>query len=168
PVRARRWLLGGGAGALLAAAAVLVLVLRGRGGGAGEVEPGRHVRVKGAGTVSLRLVRDRAGVVSFDPADVAPGDRWKVELTCGNPAPLWTDVVVYQPDGASFPLPAQSITCGNAIAVPGAFRVTGGGATICVALGAAAPDRARLGRGPRPPMVCASVAAPGAGPKTMP
>ena len=148
----RRWQLGG-VGVALAAAAVLVLVLR-----TPDVDgPGRRVRIKGAGVVALTLVRDRAGVIAFDPADIAPDDRWKVQLTCGTPAPLWTDVVVYQPSGASFPLPPQSITCGNAVAVPGAFRITDGGATICVAVSARAPERARLARGPRSPMVCAAV-----------
>ncbi len=157
----RRWQLGAGLGAALAAAAILLVWLR----APGTVgEPGRRTRIKGAGTVALTLVRERAGVIAFDPADVTADDRWKIQLTCGNPAPLWTDVVVYQPTGAAFPLPAQAITCGNAIAVPGAFRITDGGATICVALGASAPDRTRLARGPRGPMVCAAVMAPPAHP----
>lgn len=154
----RRWRLGAGFGVALAAAAVLVLWLR----TPGDVDGlGRRTRIKGAGTVVLTLVRERAGVVAFDPADVSPDDRWKVQLTCGAAAPLWTDVVVYQPGGAAFPLPPQAITCGNAVAVPGAFRITDGGATICVALGGRAPDRARLARRPHSPMVCAAVSAAG-------
>jgi hypothetical protein len=151
----RRWTLGAGLGVAIAAAAVLLLWLRTPGD---DALPGRRARVKGAGLVSLRLVRERGGVVAFDPADVAPDDRWKVELTCASGAPLWTDVVVYQPGGASFPLSPRPITCGNQVGVPGAFRITDGGATICVALGSAAPDRLRLARGPRGPMVCAAVA----------
>lgn len=154
--RWRRGTLATGLGVAVAAAAVLLLWLRAPGD---DGRAGRHARVKGAGTVTLRLVRERAGVIAFDPADVAPDDRWKVELTCSNPGPLWTDVVVYQRGAASFPLPAQPIGCGNQVAVPGAFRITDGGATICVALGAApaALDRTRLGRAPRGPIVCASV-----------
>ncbi len=154
----RRWSLGAGLGVAIAAAAVLLLWLRAPDDGDGDGDGvGRRVRIKGAGLVTLRLVRDRGGVVAFDPADVAPDDRWKAELTCGNPAPLWTDVVVYQAGAAAFPLPPQAITCGNQVAVPGAFRVTDGGATICVAVGDRAPERARLARGPRGPMVCAAV-----------
>jgi hypothetical protein len=141
----------------VAAAAVLALWLRAPGG---DGAPGRRLRVKGAGAVTLTLVRERAGAIAFDPRDVRADDRWKVQLTCDRAAPLWTDVVVYQRGLASFPLPAQPITCGNAVAVPGAFRVTDGGATICVALGGAAPDRARLARGPRGAMVCAALIAP--------
>ena len=151
----RRWTLGAGLGVALAAAAVLVVWLR----APGVDGPGRQTRIKGAGVVSLTLVRDRAGVIAFDPAEVAPDDRWKVQLTCGTPGLVNTDVVIYQAAGASFPLPPQTITCGNAIAVPGAFRITDGDATICVALGRV-PDRARLARGPRAPMVCASVRGP--------
>lgn len=155
----RRWALGAGVGVALAAAAALLLWLRapGRGG-----PPERRTRLKGAGVVSLTLVRERDGEVSFDPPDVDAGDRWKTQLTCARAGTVWADVVVYQPDGASFPLPAQAITCGNQVAVPGAFRVTDGGATICVALGERAPDRRALARGPRQPMVCAAVAARGA------
>ena len=156
----RRWQLGAGLGGLALAAALLVLWLRAPGGAAELDELGRRTRVKGAGAVTLTLVRERAGVIAFDPPDLVDSDRWKVQLTCDREAPLWTDVVVYQPGGASFPLAAQAITCGNAVPVPGAFRVTDGGATICVALGATAPDRDRLRRGPRGPMVCAAVAAP--------
>lgn len=154
----RRWQIGAGFGGALVAAAIVLLWLR-RPDGAGVDELGRRVRVKGAGVVSLTLVRERAGVIAFDPPDIASTDRWKVQLTCGTEALLWTDVVVYQPSGASFPLPAQPITCGNAVAVPGAFRVTDGGAMICVALGPSAPDRDRLRKSPRAPMVCATVAA---------
>ena len=32
--------------------------------------------------VSLTLVRERAGVIAFDPPDVDASDRWKVQLTC--------------------------------------------------------------------------------------
>ncbi len=151
----RRWTLGAGLGAALAAAA-LVLWLR-LPDGAGP--PGRSTRIKGAGVVSLTLVRERAGVIAFDPDDVTDRDRWKAQLTCAVGGTVWADVVVYQPSGASFPLAPQAMTCGNQVAVPGAFRITDGGATICVALGARPPDRARLARGPRSPAVCATVAA---------
>ena len=143
----------------LAAAAVLLLWLRAPGD---DRAPGRRVRVKGAGVVVLTLVRERAGAVTFDPPDVEARDRWKTQLTCDRAAPLWTDVVVYQRGQASFPLPPQPITCGNAVAVPGAFRITDGGATICVALGDRAPDRAQLARGSSAagaPLVCGTVTA---------
>jgi Putative zinc-finger len=148
----RRWTLGAGLGAALAAA-VLLLWLR----TPTASPPGRSARIKGAGLVSLTLVRERAGVIAFDPGDVADDDRWKAQLTCALGGTVWTDVVVYQPSGASFPLAPQAIACGNQVAVPGAFRITDGDATICVALGAAPPDRAKLARGPRNPAVCAAV-----------
>ena len=70
-------------------------------------------------------------------ADVAPDDRWKAELTCGNPAPLWTDVVVYQAGAAAFGV-GENITC-----VPDA--ATGvGPANHKAALVALHPDGRRL------------------------
>lgn len=101
----------------------------------------RAVRVKGAGLVEVTLVRERDGLVSFDPAGVRDRDRWKVQLTCDR-GEVWIDVAVIAAGAADFPLPAQRLPCGNAVAVPGAFHVTGGSARVCIALDAAPPDRA--------------------------
>jgi hypothetical protein len=93
------------------------------------------VGLKGGGTLTLGLVRDRAGVISLDPADVRDDDRWKVRLTCDRAAAITVDVVVFQPGApAAFPLPPAAITCGSEVTLPGAFHITGGGAEVCVAI----------------------------------
>src|SRR5262245_49716705 len=64
------------AGALAAAALVLVL-LRPR-------EPAQDgiARVKGLGIVEIDVVRERGGVTRDDVRTYAPGDRFKVIVTC--------------------------------------------------------------------------------------
>ena len=153
----RSWAwLGGGAGALVATAAVLLLVVR---PGASPSTPAGAVRVKGAGVVTVTLVRERDGAIAFDPAEVADRDRWKIELSCAPGGRAWVDVAVIQAGAVGFPLAAQAISCGNSVAVPGAFHITDGGAEVCVALGGAAPDRARLRAGARAQTVCRTLRA---------
>jgi hypothetical protein len=114
-----------------AAVAIVVLVPR-REARTARVEA--VATVKGAGEVVLGLVRERAGVVRDDVATFAPGDRWKVVVTCAPEAPsLW--IVVGVRDGATvdYPLAPARIGCGNRVVVPGAFVVTGARANqICV------------------------------------
>jgi hypothetical protein len=156
--RRTRWA-GAGVAAAVAAAALLLLLVRPQ-GGAGVAEPTARVRVKGAGVVSLGLVRDRDGVVSFDPPEVADRDRWKVQLTCAPGGGAWVDVLVYQRgEPVAVALPPQRFACGNDIVIPGAFRITGGAATICARL---APDQLTAVAPPPSPgagMACRSVAA---------
>lgn len=153
----RSWAwLGGGAGALVATAAVVLLAVR---PGSRAATPGNGVRVKGAGVVAVTLVRERGGVIAFDPPDVAEDDRWKIELSCAPGGAAWIDVAVIQGREVGFPLAAQPIACGNSVTVPGAFRITDGGAELCVALAAAAPDRARLTAGERTGTVCRTLRA---------
>lgn len=153
----RSWAwLGGGAGALVATAAVVLLAVR---PGSRAATPANSVRVKGAGVVAVTLVRDRGGVIAFDPADVVDDDRWKIELSCAPGGAAWVDVAVIQGRAVGFPLAAQTIACGNSVAVPGAFRITDGGAELCVALAAAAPDRARMTAGERAGTVCRTLRA---------
>jgi anti-sigma factor RsiW len=109
------------------------------------------VGLKGGGTLTLGLVRERDGAISLDPDDVRAGDRWKVRVTCDRAAAITVDVVVYQPGGpAAFPLSPAAITCGNEVTLPGAFHVTGGAAEVCVAVDTprdalpAGPTRAHL------------------------
>ncbi len=140
--RIRRWL----APVVVAAAAAVVsiLVLRrpaptpGRDGD-GFLAP---IGVKGIGDVRLELVRERGGAITRDARRYAPGDRWKVVVTC---PPRATEVAIdiSVADGVTtdHPLAATQIACGNQIIVPGAFTITGA----------------------RPNRVCATVAsAPGA------
>ncbi|MBK9036926.1 MAG: zf-HC2 domain-containing protein [Myxococcales bacterium] len=150
------WL--GGGLALVTAAAVAVLALRVR-SSAPDAPPANGARVKGVGVVVVTLVRERGGVVAFDPDDVRDDDRWKVQLTCAPGATTWVDVAVVQGAAVAFPLPAQPIACGNTVAVPGAFRITDGDADVCVVVAAAPPDRARLGAGDRAGAVCRTVRA---------
>jgi hypothetical protein len=157
----RRPQLWAGAG-MLAAAAILLLVFVRRPDSAGGGELTRAVRVKGAGVVALRLVRERDGSVAFDPAGVRDTDRWKLQLTCAPGGAAWVDVAVYQRGAApQFPLPPHRLACANNLVLPGAFRITGGGATICAHItpdAPAAPDRARFPARPSRAMACATVA----------
>lgn len=110
----------------LAAAAVIVLVLwRGR---TGET-PVREdvVMVKGIGEVVLGVVRERGGVVRDDVRSFAPGDRWKVVITCPPAGSVTVDVTVTEQGAtkADRPLALATLACGNAMVLPGAFTLTG-------------------------------------------
>ena len=113
--------------------------------------------IKGVGDLALQLARDRDGNVQTNVTTFRPGDRWKALLTCapstanaGTPSEVWADVVVLEIiDGnpvAEFPQPPTQLSCGNAVAVPGAFAITGArNNIICVTLGVGAPiDRAAI------------------------
>lgn len=175
----RRWRLGSSL-ALAGVAAVLLLWLQSMQLTLSE-EPelivasaSRTVRVKGGGVagadastsdVTVTLVRERDGVISFDPPDLAPGDRWKVQLSCA-PMPgnaglpsVWVDVAVVQGNQAGFPLSPALAACGNEVVVPGAFRITGGAAAICVTLDAIEPERARFTAGQRRDAICTKLSA---------
>lgn len=130
PVWWRRWWLAP-AMAAAAAAAVLVLVLRPApppGPGPSAPAAGERVAIKGIGDVTVELVRDRAGAIAFDARSYAPGDRWKVMISCPPSASgLMTWIAVSVADGLTLdhPLPVSKIACGNRVVVPGAFAVTG-------------------------------------------
>jgi len=151
----KRWQLATGGAALVVAAAVVLLMVR----KPDDLSERRTVRVKGAGAVVVTLVRERAGAIAFDPVEVRPDDRWKVQLTCDPGGAAWVDVVAYQDGQAFFPLAPRRIACGNAVVVPGAFRITDGGAELCVVLAPEAPDRARLGAGDRRGATCTTLRA---------
>jgi len=141
PARHRRWL--APAFAAAAAAVVLIVVLR---------RPTPHdndlasntsatIGVKGAGDVTLELVRERGGAISFDARSFAPGDRWKVVLTCSPSAaalPLSIDVSVADGITTDHPLAPTQLPCGNRFVVPGAFTITGTRANrVCASIAAA-------------------------------
>ncbi|HEX3476187.1 MAG TPA: hypothetical protein VHT91_14275 [Kofleriaceae bacterium] len=120
----RRWWL---APVLAAAAAVALVVLR------PPPRAGDRIAIKGIGEVVLELVRERAGAISYDARRYAPGDRWKIVLSCppaadSAPSPaqmLAIDVSVADGITVDRPLAATRIACGNRVVVPGAFTVTG-------------------------------------------
>jgi len=151
-ILAARWLFAGGA---LAAAAAILLVVLTRGS---QPAPRASVAVKGAGVVVLSVVRERDGAIAIDPSTYRANDRLKVQLTCDPGPSVWADVIVYQDDGAAFPIAPAAIPCGNHATVPGAFRISGRGhALVCVALGVAAPP-ARAAHGPAPGQACIALA----------
>ncbi len=131
----------------LAAAAIAVMIIRPK-------EPAHRTNVasiKGGGDVTLALVRDRAGTITEDAATFAPGDRWKVVLTCAPGQSTWVDVSVLESHGSSpdRPLAPARISCGNRVVLPGAFELTGHGAnTICVRVGETEPALALPSPGP--------------------
>lgn len=158
PTTAKRWLAPLVLAPILAAAAAAALWLRTSNDDATSptAKAGLHntTSLKGVGDLALQLARDRNGNVQTNVATFRPGDRWKALLTCaplaansGTSNQLWADVAVLEiVDGnpvADFPLPPTPISCGNAVAIPGAFAITGArNNIICVTLGVgAAIDR---------------------------
>jgi hypothetical protein len=115
-----------------AAAAALLMVPRGD-------------RLKG-GEVTLTLVRERAGDVDLDPGVFAPGDRFKLLVTCPAPHTLKWDVAVFQGGTVTFPFADRPpLPCANRVPLPGALRLEGPTpVTICVVWGGL--ERGRLTR----------------------
>jgi Putative zinc-finger len=133
----------------LAAAAAAVLVL-GRSAPHRAVTPGTQggSRVKG-GDVAFALVRDDGQ--RFDDVDgvFRDGERFKVVVTCPASERGWFDLVVFDAEGASFPLEAaKGPARGNDVPLPGAFRLTGRSReSVCLVWSDDGPvDRARLAR----------------------
>jgi hypothetical protein len=104
-----------------------------------------RVAIKGIGEVVLELVRERAGAISYDAHRYAPGDRWKLVISCPPDAAapmLAIDVSVADGITVDHPLAATRIACGNRVVVPGAFTVTGDRVNRVCARIAAIADRA--------------------------
>jgi len=135
PDRARRrWLAPVFASA--AAALVLIVIIR-------RPAPERDgfaapVGIKGLGDVTLALVRERAGTIQLDARRYAPGDRWKVMLSCPPHATtVAIDVSVADGVTTDHPLAATQVACGNRVVLPGAFTVTGTRANrVCATIAA--------------------------------
>jgi hypothetical protein len=121
----RRWLAPMFAAAAAAAAIVLLLVAVRR--PAAEVDGfAAPFGVKGVGEVTLALVRERGGAIELDARRYAPGDRWKVMLSCPPHATtVAIDVSVADGVTTDHPLAPAQVACGNRVVVPGAFTVTG-------------------------------------------
>jgi hypothetical protein len=124
-----------------AAAAVLVVALWRPAPRDSELasEPIATIGVKGVGVVTLELVRERGGAIRYDARVYAPGDRWKVVVTCAPSATAWIDVSVADGMTTDHPLAAAQLACGNRVVVPGAFAITGSRANRVCANVAAAP-----------------------------
>jgi len=112
--------------ALAAAAAILVLVIRPR-------PEAQAFAVKGVGEVTVGVVRERGGAITYDAREFLPSDRWKVIVTCPPSAGAYIDVSV----GTDHPLAPAHVACGNRVFVPGAFTLSGGANRICVHVAAA-------------------------------
>jgi hypothetical protein len=174
--RTRRWLVPTTISTVIAAAAAVMLWVRSNHTGPhGETsQPTRALHatsnVKGAGELALQVARDRNGNVQTNVATFRVGDRWKTLLTCApsTSTTLWADVVVFEvaqgggPDLVpAFPLAPSQLECGNAVALPGAFEITGTHENIvCVVITTDAPLN-RTAVGPAlltsPDAVCTSV-----------
>src|SRR6185436_11105894 len=99
--------------------------------------------IKGVGDVALELVRERRGAIRHDATSYAPGDRWKVVVTCASPALVWVDVSVADGLTIDRPLARAQLACGNRVVVPGAFTITGNRDNqVCARLAATADGEA--------------------------
>jgi hypothetical protein len=130
PGRRRWWYVP--AFALVGAAIVLFVMWRPSAGGAA---------IKG-GDVSIGLVRDRGGTIREDVLTFAPGDRFKVVVTCPPRFAAWVDVGVVEEGAvaADFPLVPTAIACGNHVVLPGAFTLSGPRPNrVCVRVASGAP-----------------------------
>lgn len=136
-----RWLRWSAPGALLAAAALILWLTIDR-PAANPALPGPRVAVKG-GELAINLIREHRGATA-DPSRFRDGDRFLVEVTCP-PGRRYVDVVVAQGAEVGFPIPAESIDCGNRVSLASGFRITGNLAvTVCAILGDdTPPDRNR-------------------------
>jgi hypothetical protein len=145
-----RWYLYVPAYALVAAAIVLFVMWRPSAGGAA---------IKG-GDLSIGLVRDRGGTIREDVLTFAPGDRFKVVVTCPPRFAAWVDVGVVE-DGAlaaDFPLVPAAIACGNRVVLPGAFTLSGARPNrVCVRVASGAPPLRTMPRPQDDDVTCVTV-----------
>jgi len=149
------WLLPA-AGVAAALLLVLALTVPGPPGPAGPVHPGRSphgaspTAVKG-GETALVLVREREGRTLEQPRSFRAGDRFRLLLTCADDGAAFGEVVVLQGGQVFFPVsPTPRITCGNRIAIPGAWTLDGDDPVeVCLLRGSDLPSRGELERAGR-------------------
>lgn len=118
--------------------------------------PPPRIAIKG-GELAIELVRERDGVQRFDPEHFQLRDRFRVRITCPPGLAARWEVIVFQGGEASFPLEPAPLTCGNAVALPGAFVLTENEpATVCLVLDPPARDALRATRATELPgtLVC--------------
>lgn len=133
--------------ATFAVAAVVMLVLQLR----RDDERSRISGIKGD-ALHIELLRERGGEL-LAPDRFAPGDRFKVQASCGEGS-IVVDVVVEQGGQLYYPLAPARLWCGNRVEVPGAFHLDGGSARVCLVIGSDLPPA----RGQLPPgAVCTTV-----------
>ena len=105
---------------------------------------GDRDRVKGE-TAVLELVRESGGILAVDASVFLEGDLFKVRITCSRQGPVSWQVSVFQGNEVFFPLSStEQIHCGNRVALPGAFRITGNApALVCLSFddGIVPPER---------------------------
>lgn len=123
------------AGALALAASVALFVALRPDRSEGDGDSGG---VKGA-DVALELVREGDDGSPREAGTFTDGDRFKALVTCPPRLAASWDLVVYDESGASFPLAPARLPCGNQTPMPGAFRLTGGDAVVCVAWSESGP-----------------------------
>ncbi|HVK86662.1 MAG TPA: hypothetical protein VM513_21230 [Kofleriaceae bacterium] len=132
PARWRRWLPRLAPAFAVAAAAVIALVVW---RDDPRRAPGRDdiVHVKGVGEVVLGVMRERAGVVRDDVHTFATGDRFKVFVTCPPAASASVEVAITElaTGTVDHPVAPAQIACGNEVAIPGAFSLSGGVHRVC-------------------------------------
>jgi hypothetical protein len=113
--------------ATLAVAAVVLLAI-GRQPRVPDDETPVSARMKGSDSsaLSFALVREDEAVIAEAGGSYRDGERFKAVLTCPPGLRASFDVAVFEHGVASFPLPPSAdLACGNSVALPGAFRVTG-------------------------------------------
>ena len=146
----RRYAAGWATTAVLACAAAGFLIVSRSPDRSGAIGPGDTLPGVKGGDATLELVRERQGEIVHGADTFAPEDRWKVLVTCPTGHVLFWDVAVRDGEGhgVRYPLaPAGPLSCGNHVALPGAFRLSGTAeATVCVTLAADPVARARLER----------------------
>jgi len=128
--------------------------------GEGELDSGETLRGSKGGDLAIELVRERGGAIEHGARTFRPGDRWKVLVTCPAERVLFWDLAVREAGRSTFPLsPSAPIACGNRVALPGAFALTGAESKrLCVVLGGDPVDHGHLGSGPPPAAGAGSVA----------
>ena len=153
--RAPRWLWG--TGALALSLIGLLAVLRGSPATQPMASSGAP-QTKGDG-LALELTRVDARGQQLDPSHFAPGDRWKVTVSCPPALAGTARVLVFQAGEMFEPLPAQILeSCGNRRALSGAFHLDGGAPVdVCVLLGDADVTTARSRDALPEPHVCARI-----------
>ncbi len=136
----RSWIMPATAAAALAIA--LLVIVR------PSPEPPRDdvARIKGVGEVIVDVVHARGELVTPSARTFAPGDRWKLVVTCPPDKAAWIDVFVVEDgtDAPDYPLAPARVGCGNRVVVPGAFELTGPRANHVCASIAAGPRTVRV------------------------
>lgn len=123
PAKKKWWTFALPAFGAIAAAALILFLLRPR--DVALTEGVAHI--KGVGDVVVDVVRDRGGTVRDDVRTFAPGDRFKVVVTCAPTHEVSLSIGIREQgaDHADHPLAPSRIVCGNRVILPGAFELTG-------------------------------------------